>query len=221
MRYTRLWLCIIPKFVVYYTQRLHIIHSCCVLYTTTVHYTQLLCIIHTLVEFNTQRTRSKALGDVHLSQPQQDEVDARFSRLHGHGGIGRQDRTVFLKRSTMQTADWQHFLQYCDPYVFEGILDQQLAKSYFQMTGIYRLLLEAVCHTSLTDAEALDRTQELETAIAEALTAFERAWPVALVSGPVIHTLLHYPRFIYRWNAVRNYWCYFNERSVRNTNYIR
>ena len=87
----------------------------------------------------------------------------------------------------MQTVDWQHFLQYCDPYAFEGIFDEKLAKSYFQMTGIFRLLLGAVCDTSLTDAEAEDRTKQLEATIAESLTAFERAWPVALVSGPALN----------------------------------
>jgi hypothetical protein len=57
-----------------------------------------------------------------LSQAKQDLVDARFSRLLGNGGIGRQDKTIFLKKSTMFTSDWQHYLEYCDPYVFHNVL---------------------------------------------------------------------------------------------------
>ena len=136
----------------------------------------------------------------------------RFSRLHGHGKIGRQDRTVFLKGSTMQTADWQHFLQYCDPYAFCGIFPEALASSYSKFTGIFRILLEFDSNTDQTDEEALASITALETSIAAALTAFEKMWPQVLMSGPVIHTLVHYPRMIFRWNSVRNYWCYFNER---------
>ncbi len=159
----------------------------------------------------------QALADVKLSQEQQNMVDTRFSRLHGHGGIGRQDRTVFEKGSTMMTADWQHFLQYCDPYAFEGILHDRVAPAYFLLTGIFRLLIDAVCNTDHNDEEAGILVKSMEATIAVALSSFERAWPGVLMSGPVLHTLVHYPRFIRRWNSVRNYWCYFNERC-RQTN---
>ena len=132
----------------------------------------------------------------------------------GHGGIGTQDKTVFLKGSTLGAAGWQHFLQYCDPYCFAGVLPQPLATSYFQYTGVYRMIIDAVSNTDQSDEAAEVACRAMETAIAESLTAFERCWPKVLMSGPVLHTMIHYPRFIYRWNSVRNYWCYFNERYV-------
>ena len=72
--------------------------------------------------------------------------------------------------------------------------------------------MEFDSNTDQTDEEALASTTALETSIAAALTEFEKMWPQDLMSGPVIHTLVHYPRIIFRWNSVRNYWCYFNER---------
>ncbi len=114
----------------------------------------------------------------------------------------------------MQTADWQHFLQYCDPYAFAGIFEEPFATSYFQFTNVYRILISAESNTDESDEAADASCRAMETTIAESLSSFERFWPQVLFSGPVLHTLIHYPRFIYRWNSVRNYWCYFNERSV-------
>ena len=48
--------------------------------------------------------------------------------------------------------------------------------------------------------------------IAEGLSVLERTWPGTVITGTQIHGLLHFPRLIYRWNSVRNYWCFFNER---------
>jgi hypothetical protein len=154
----------------------------------------------------------QALAQVRLTKEQQDEVDARFSRLLGHGGIGKQDKTVFLKGSTLRTADWQHFLQFCDPYTFAGMLEEPYATAYFKFTGIFRILIDSESNTDQSDEQALANCKALQKTIAKSLTSFERAWPSVLFSGPVVHSLIHYPEFIFRWNSVRNYWCYFNER---------
>ena len=154
----------------------------------------------------------QALKAVKLSQAKQDIVDARFSRLLGQGRIGRQDKSIFLKKSTMNTADWQHYLQYCDTYSFQGVLDEPYGSAYLGFTQVYRSILEFQSSTLQPDAEATQQALSREYEIAAALSLFERTWPSVLMSGPVIHTLVHYPRFIYRWNSVRNYWCYFNER---------
>ena len=154
----------------------------------------------------------QALAKIKLPQAKQDLVDARFSRLGGLGRIGRQDKSVFKKRSTMNTADWQHFLEYCDGYAFHDVLDEPYGSSYFQLSGVFRSILQYKSTTLQSETDAQDELRSREYKIAAALTGFERHWPSVLMSGPVIHTLVHYPRFVYRWNSVRNYWCYFNER---------
>ena len=158
------------------------------------------------------RRHKEAMKGIFVAQEQRDLVDARFSRLLGEGGIGRQDKTIFRKMSTMLTSDWQHFLQYCDPYVFQDILPEPYNSTYFQITGIYRSILAFQCNVKQTEDEAKLQVSRLEHEISAALVAFERVFPSALLSGPVIHTLVHYPAFMFRWNSVRNYWCYFNER---------
>ena len=112
----------------------------------------------------------------------------------------------------MKTADWQHFLQYCEPYVFHGILPGDYATTLAMLTGVFRKILDLKCTTRQSDDDAKAVTRALELECATALSAYEQVWPSVLMSGPVIHTLIHYPTFIYRWNSVRNYWCYYNER---------
>ena len=155
---------------------------------------------------------AQAIAKIKVPQAKQSLVDARFSRLSGQGRIGRQDKSVFRKRSTMITSDWQHFLEYCDVYAFHGVLDEPYGSSYFQLTGVLRSILQYKSTTLQSDTDAQEELRRRECEIAASLTAFERHWPSVLMSGPVIHTLVHYPRFVYRWNSVRNYWCYFNER---------
>ena len=148
-----------------------------------------------------------------ISGEMQTTVDARFSRLHGlMKCFGRQDKTVFQKKSSMITSDWTHFLQYADVYAFHGVLEEPYNSAYFSFTGVYRTLLDFTCNTDQTLVEATRSIERLETSIVESLTAFERVWPSCLFSGPVIHSLLHFPRHILRYNSPRNYWCYFNER---------
>jgi hypothetical protein len=71
---------------------------------------------------------------------QQDLADARFSRLLGEGGIGRQDKIIFLKKSTMFTSDFQLYLQYCDPYVFHDILPHPYGVTDFQLKDVIIIL---------------------------------------------------------------------------------
>ena len=96
---------------------------------------------------------------------------------------------------------------------FLPVFEEPFEKPYFQFTNVYRILLSAESNTDESDEAAEASCRVMETTIAESLSSFERVWPQVLISGPVLHTLIHYPRFIYRWNSVRNYWCYFNERS--------
>ena len=57
---------------------------------------------------------------VTLSREQQNIVDERFVRLAGKGGIGKSSKSVFRKTSSMKAADWLHFVQYFDVYVFQN-----------------------------------------------------------------------------------------------------
>ncbi len=92
----------------------------------------------------------------------------------------------------MKTADWQHFLQYCEPYVFHGILPGDYATTLAMLTGVFRKILDFKSTTRQSDDDAIAVTCALELECATALSAYEQlqVWPSVLMSGPVIHTPL-------------------------------
>jgi hypothetical protein len=53
--------------------------------------------------------------------------------------------------------------------------------------------------------------QALKLKIIELLIVYERGVAKSELP-PVIHLLIHVPEAIYRWNSVRNMWCFTNER---------
>jgi hypothetical protein len=56
--------------------------------------------------------------------------------------------------------------------------------------------------------------------IVERLCDFEAYFPDSELS-PVNHDLIHVPNSVYRWNSVRNFWAFFNERYIKwVTDYI-
>lgn len=149
---------------------------------------------------------------VTLSVAQQTTVDERFRRLLGKGGVGKAGKSIFGKASSMKASDWLHFIKYFDVYVFHGVLPEAQQAGYWGLTSIFRALLQLECNTEGDDAEEMTRMDGLSEWIAEGLSVLERTWPGTVITGTQIHGLLHFPRLIYRWNSVRNYWCFFNER---------
>ena len=63
------------------------------------------------------------------------------------------------------------------------------------------------------DDYALSETRALHLQTIEALCLLERDFPLTELSI-FVHEILHVPEFIYRWNSVRNYWCFASERFV-------
>jgi hypothetical protein len=85
------------------------------------------------------------------------------------------------------------------------------------MTDLLNQLLDATAdfdpddptsHASIVETCRVLRKQAVDT-----LCYFERDFPASELS-PFIHELLHVSEFVYRWNAVRNYWCFVTERFV-------
>ena len=61
--------------------------------------------------------------------------------------------------------------------------------------------------------EALEKTRALHLKAIEALCLLERDFPLSELSI-FVHEIVHVPEFVYRWNSVRNFWCFTTERFV-------
>ena len=86
---------------------------------------------------------------------------------------------------------------------------------------VFRLLLTASCDV---DPAVIDWPEDdynrrmvdmrnLKLKIARLLCKYENGSPASNLPR-IVHLLVHVPDLIFRWNAVRNMWCFFNERCV-------
>lgn len=83
------------------------------------------------------------------------------------------------------------------------------------MINAFNLLLDAVADYNPEDDndDATQTCRTARTAVARALFKLERDFPGTELSI-AIHELIHVPDFLWRWNSVRNYWCFVVERLV-------
>jgi hypothetical protein len=113
------------------------------------------------------------------------------------------------------TADWLMFLRSCVPYVMGDTGPLHMRESYAAMTAALNALLDAKADfdPDEEDNDDLGAIRALHLQVIEALCLLERDFPLSELSI-FVHEILHVPEFVYRWNAVRNYWCFVSERFV-------
>jgi hypothetical protein len=88
------------------------------------------------------------------------------------------------------------------------------------LVRIFRLVLEAcsdrdplvVAFPEDDEARRRNEMRTLKTKVARLLCVYERGAPLGNLPR-IVHLLIHVPDLIFRWNSVRNMWCFFNERS--------
>lgn len=114
-----------------------------------------------------------------------------------------------------KVADWLHFLRSCVPYVMGNVGPVHPREAYMKMIDVLNQLLDATADYDTEDngEETLEDSRRLHVQVIEALCLLERDFPLTEMSI-FVHEILHVPEFIYRWNGVRNYWCFASERFV-------
>jgi hypothetical protein len=107
------------------------------------------------------------------------------------------------------------FLRTCVPYVMGDTGPLQPLTAYKAMTAALNEILDTTADFDPDDEanEALEKTRALHLQVIESLCLLERDFPLSELSI-FVHEILHVPEFVYRWNAVRNYWCFTTERFV-------
>jgi hypothetical protein len=119
-------------------------------------------------------------------------------------------------RRKPKSATWITFLRSCVPYAMSGV--PLIARTcIIGLCGILSKILLATCDYIPGDEEASAaaklKTRELKTELVAALCIFERDVPESELSY-FLHEIVHLCDFLYRWNNVRNYWCFLVERFV-------
>jgi hypothetical protein len=115
------------------------------------------------------------------------------------------------------TADWLNLIRTGIPYVYGDMGREQGRNMIYTMVTLLNKLLDATADYDPEDEEAnrvnAQKCRILRKESVEALSIMERDGPETELS-PFVHEILHVSEFIYRWNSVRNFWCFLTERFV-------
>ena len=129
------------------------------------------------------------------------------------------DLRVFQNTGSFKSADWLHFITTGIHHVLKPMLRGNAQNALVALVGIFRLLLTASSDRDplVVDwpeediARRVEKLRTLKSKIVRLLCIYEKGAPTTNLPK-IVHLLLHVPDLIYRWNAVRNMWCFFNER---------
>lgn len=147
-------------------------------------------------------------------QKQADKRMKEVARIPGHFTRGSR---VFQNTGSFKCVDWVHFVTTGILHVLKPCLQGDAEKALVALVTALRLLLSATSDVDpladpLQDFKRRGLVcQALKLQIIDNLVIYERGVSEAELP-PVLHTLLHVPDAIYRWNGVHNQWCFTNER---------
>ena len=118
-------------------------------------------------------------------------------------------------RRKPKVADWLVFLRSAIPYTFYQVGPARPREAFREMIRALQHLLDATAdYDPLAETDESSGTcRTARTMVARALFKLERDFPATELSI-AIHELIHVPDFLWRWNSVRNYWCFVVERLV-------
>jgi hypothetical protein len=112
---------------------------------------------------------------------------------------------------------WVTLLRFYLPYVVFGVGQRPFREAILQVTEVLREVLLGTCdydqHDDEKSEDARSRCQALKKRLVLALCELERILPESEFSI-FLHEVVHVADFMYRWNNVRNYWCFITERFV-------
>jgi hypothetical protein len=124
----------------------------------------------------------------------------------------------FQRSGHMKCAHWHRLLMHGRRYLFEGIVPTtgNLWNTWMKVTDVMAALVDMVSDATDSKAEEAESRAEMDALrlqVAEALSDFERDVPKT-EHASVVHAMLHLPECIWRWNNLRNFWCYAAERYI-------
>ena len=109
----------------------------------------------------------------------------------------------------MTAHDWMLILFQAGSYVMHDIFKHE--KRNDALLSLLNTTSEMVTVVSGWKDDNTTDLQELRLQLTEAACKMEAVLPATELS-PLFHILINVPDMIYRWNNLRNFWCFFGER---------
>ena len=117
----------------------------------------------------------------------------------------------------MKAADWKRFLFGPFEYFLAEFFEEPVAGTLQALFSVIQKVLLITINTDSDHRNAIrvnkKKSNDLKTEVVLALSLMERDLPITMMCY-VVHSLVHVPAHIFRWNHVRNCWAFFNERFV-------
>lgn len=172
-------------------------------------------------EVSRHKEASKRAENCKYSERSQRQFDLRMRKLAGAKGTGIPYTMVPFKtlpgRRKQKCAAWVKFLRFYVPYALYGVGKLAMRQALLKLTDALRVLLGGNCDYDPTDAEGMAdakrRCADLKKKLVLALIELEKIAPESEFTI-YLHEVVHAADFLFRWNNVRNYWCFITERFV-------
>ena len=144
------------------------------------------------------------------------KMDQRSLALAGETRWIRSNLEVYSHLSNLTSHDILNLILYAGDYLLADVLADhpKYMDTLFSLVEVCRACVQLSCTWDSTKAAV----NELKTRVLEALCKCEAFLPPTELAV-MFHVLSHVPDCIYRWNNVRNFWCFFGERAMGT--YIR
>lgn len=159
----------------------------------------------------------KDLESWKLTEEEGKAMDARSLALAGDPSWIRSNVEVFSGKG-LTSHDWFQLVLAAGEYIFAGLYPNNLLRmeAIFGLITCVQAMLKMQSPFDVDDRAELN---ELKLQVVSALVECEATLPRTEL--PVmLHLMAHVPDAIYRWNQVRNFWCFFSERSALSFYYL-
>ena len=139
-------------------------------------------------------------------------VDDRVTITHNACPVFvRANLAPSAQTGSIKGADCLKFVTEAGRYWYNETLPPPQQRTWENGLKFIKDLLHATCDAD--DPEAVPTIRALKLATIRALCQWSRDVPKT-AHAIIIHELLHICDMVYRWNNVRNFWCFLTERFV-------
>ena len=158
-----------------------------------------------------------------LSTQAQNVADKRSGALAGITGFVPNRMAIMKRTGSLKAVDWKCAVDSgALDYILKGLIPEPHIRGVNSLIDCLRLLLRATSDAPSNlegEADEEEECQIMKQKVIEHLCIVERYLPGTELCS-VLHELIHVPDCVFKWNSVRNFWAFFNERYIYDRYYI-
>lgn len=130
-------------------------------------------------------------------------------------GLAGKDTPLFGKTFRYKASSFKRLADGPASLIFRDVYTGEYKIAFQALLKILYMILHTTNNVdgAIPPASATTKFRKFKTEVAETLVLLEATLP-AMFFDITLHVLIHLPECIFRWNHVRNYWCFASERFI-------